>query len=125
MNKDALVRVVKATRMSARLAETMRGTLLDTKATTVADEIYGFLFDALQYMIGDGFPDNISTSDLYWMIHSEAMCDGDVADKVWKMILDRREEYTAKPPIVTTVEMLELFKKNGGYMQQTPEGSWT
>lgn len=130
IKKDALLRVVKATRMSMRMAECMKGLLADENAWTTADMIAGFLKDALfciageELTVGENFLENSMTMRLL----TGDMDDESVTD--WFIMMDNirnrhlkpQGEELPKPQTMSKEDMRSLYQKNGGYM--TPEGDW-
>lgn len=118
MNKDALLRVIKATRMSLRLAEDTRKLLINEKAQTVPDCIAGFLTDALFYFCGERLTSkqDFNRDSQTMKLLTSDLSDGEVTDKFLAMVQQ------PKPTLISKEEFRELYEKNGGYM--TPEGDW-
>ena len=132
IQKDALLRVVKATRASIRLAKTMQNLLVDTNSWTWADEISGQLCDALFELSGeklesgqDFLKDSMTMKILKGDMDDESVTEWILLKDRIRQRLDGNFNYVPqpKPNIFSAEEMNELFRKNGGY--STPEGSWT
>ena len=123
IQRDALLRIVKATRSAMALAETMQKLMLGTGQYTIADDISGFLQDALykisgeQLSVGRNYVDDSTTHRLL---------TGDMSDEAvtdWFIMMDKIRNRIAadettqpKPKTISRDNFRELFRKNGGYM---------
>ena len=121
ISRDALMRVVKATRMANRLAKDTQAMLMVKCTETVADIIADLLADCLFEFIDEDFgpeKDFCNESVTMKLIESE-LSDSEVTD----YILHRAE--LPKPVIRDLDETRMMFEKNGGYQYaETPEGEW-
>ena len=128
VERDALLRIVKATRLAMKLAEDTRKLMVE-ECTTVADRIAGDLEDALFDMIHDKNPGDFkdSTTDklLNGPIDDEGVTDTFIMFYKVNERMDRimqGEAEQPKPQVASEDDFLKMYKKNGGYM--TPEGDW-
>lgn len=130
IQKDALLRVVKATRAAIRLAENTNKLMVDGKAWTWADEIAGQLADALFIISGEKLE---SGQDFFKDSATMMVLTGDMSDEGvtnWFIMMDRIrkrldgkvEVQMPKPNVMNPEKMKELYQQNGGY--QSPEGEW-
>lgn len=124
ITRDALLRVIKAARMSIALADDMRKLLVNEHGCTVADEISGFLNDALFYFCGErltsdqDFKHDSATMQLL----TSSLSDEDVLDEFIQIY---ETTWMPAPQLMEKEEFRKLFKVNGGYMRMpvsTPEG---
>lgn len=127
LSRDALLRVVKATRMTMKMAEDMQKLLLDKNSRTFADEIAGFLKDALFITIGETETKNFDDSMTMRLLTSD-MSDGAVADYIIMMHklrkhIEPEEVQQPKPQIASKESMQRMYVQSGGY-QYTPEGEF-
>ena len=125
ISRDALLRVVKGTRMSLRLAENMKALLINKKSGTWADEISGQLSDAVFTMIDEKLHVGQTFEDSMTMrILNGDMSDGAVTD--WIMTMDRvrrrhlnpapaEDEQPSAPHTISKERLNELYEQNGGY----------
>lgn len=111
MDDETLTLIIKATRLSLRLADDMQRMLMIGAENTIADEIAGFLGDALFRFIGEDpeMCDNFYESETIKLLKSE-MPDGDVA----REIMNRQAKLPA--PNVNRPDPREAYAKNGGYI---------
>lgn len=130
ITRDALLRIVKATRMSMALAETLQNLVVGKGRSTWADEIAGFLKDAVFMMSKEELPSGKSYDDsMTNRILTGDLDDADVTDWIlWKnRIYDRvnpdgKAVQQPAPNIMKPEDMQKLYRKNGGYL--SPEGEW-
>lgn len=127
ITRDALLRVVKATRMAMRLAENTQKLFVDKGTWTMADEIAGQLADALFRMNCDSaerpFADSMTMRLLKGDLNDEAVTD-------WFLMMVRidqrrhkqEEPVIPQPQTMSKEEVRAMHEANGGYM--TPEGDW-
>lgn len=133
INRDALLRVVKATRTALKMKETFEGLMIDKNTWTIADEIYGQLFDALFILGGEKLAvgDGVENSTTDRLIKGD-MSDGGVTD--WLLMMDRIRKHIEpelvedkieqpKPQTITNEKFQDLYRRYGGYT--SPEGEWT
>lgn len=134
IKRDALVRVVKAARLSLKMADAMQLFMIDKRPWTVADEISGHLKDALFIILGEHALHEKSFDESMTMrLLTSDMSDGAVADYIIMMqnIQKHIEPELAapnivqqpKPQIMSKEEFRKLKDQNGGYCY-TPEGEW-
>lgn len=119
ITRDALVRVVKAARISMRMAEDMQK-LFQKPTWTCADECAGFLKDALYMILGE--TDGLENSRTMLLLQSD-MSDEAVADAI--LLTDRVNQHIKAPApnTITPEEMHRFYQQNGGYCY-TPEGEF-
>lgn len=127
IERDALLRIVKATRMAMRLAENIQKLFVDQAPWSVADEIAGQLADALFMMNCDSaerpFADSMTMRLLKGDLNDEAVTD-------WFLMMVRidqrrhqhEESAMPEPQTMSKEEVRAMHETNGGYM--TPEGDW-
>lgn len=118
MNYDVLLQIVKATRLSAKLADALQGVMPSSPKRTIADDIYGFLADALYAISGENAhdSDNFGMTIVSKLIMSD-MSDGDVA----KQIMKSSAVQIPAPNLVTREETRKLYEQNGGYLHDESE----
>lgn len=130
ISREALLLVIKATRAAMRMAEDMQRMVLG-KGETTADQIAGYLEDALLIISGEQQPDgkmmDLDNSETERLLTSDLLDDDSVAG--WFFMMNSiREKHLApkeglpKPQTMSKEDMRDLYQKNGGYM--TPEGDW-
>ena len=117
LNNDVMVSLVKATRNSLTLAENIRLIMSGGKGWSVADEIAGFMTDALYAISGE----QLEKDQDFWK-HSKTMklLLGELSDeKVAEVFMQMAEENKLKmpAPILMTKEEREA-------LYGTPEGEW-
>ena len=123
INRDALLRVVKAARMSMKMADNMRPLLVNTKGQTWADEISGQLIDSLFILSGETLKpgQGFYESNTMLMLNSDNS-DGTVAD--WFIMMDKirkrisepeQEVQQPAPQVMSPKEVEKLHQENGGY----------
>lgn len=125
ISKDALLRVVKAARLSLRLAEDMRCLLVSRGSRTVPDDISGQLCDALFDMCHeriDSSKDFIRDTETMRLLTGR-MGDSDVADAFIQMA-ERNSIHQPEPHTFSREEFNANYEKVGGYRFETPEGDW-
>lgn len=129
IQKGALLRVVKATRASIRLAENMNKLMVD-KSWSWADEIAGQLTDALFEISGeklesgqDFYKDSATMMVLTGDMSDEGVTDWFIMkDKIRNRLDGKAEVQMPKPNTMSPEKMKELYQQNGGYC--SPEGDW-
>ena len=128
LTRDALLRIVKATRRAMKFAAAMQE-LLDEKVPTIADRIAGDLQDALFDIIQDtnpgDFKDSTTVRLLEGPIDDEGVTDTFIMFGKVNERLNRIEQEAVaqpKPQVSSEDDFLKMYKQNGGYM--TPEGDW-
>ena len=127
MKRDALVRVVKAARLSIKMAEAMDAFMIDKNVWTLADEISAHLKDALFTILGEVEVNNFNDTMTMRLLTSD-MSDEAVADYIIMMHNIRKhigsdEVQQPKPQIMSKEEFRKMKDQNGGYCY-TPEGEW-
>lgn len=129
ISKDALLRIVKAARAAIGVSETLNKLLVERKAWTWADEIYGNLSDALFIMSGETLTPQqefFNDSQTIRLLKSD-MSDGAVAD--WFIMMDklnhRINDIQQPEPNISNKEDLERLSKQVGAYQHKPEGDAT
>ena len=130
ISRDALLRVVRASRLAYRMAGDIQK-LMTEKTWTVADSIFGELADAIYDMLNEkGTVNEFMTSTTYRLLTGD-LSDEAVTDFI---IMKSRLEHRVRemknenvdlpaPQIMSKEQWEELYKKNGGY-KSTPEGEF-
>lgn len=125
----AILRVVKAARMSMRMAKDMQVLMVD-KARTLADEVSGLLADALFEISGEELsPEKSFEQSTVMMMLKSDMSDSSVADgimlknRIHNMISKMDEVKQPKPQIISKEAGQRMYVQSGGY-QYTPEGEF-
>lgn len=129
ISKDALLRVVKATRSSMKQAEIMQQLIPEKNVWTWSDHIAGFLQDALFDMSGE----KLSTGQDFENSNTMRLLTGDMSDEAvadWLIMMDKirrnhlphEEVQQPKPQIMDPKLVKDMYDKNGGYT--SPEGEW-
>ena len=124
LTRDALLRVVKAARTADRLAQDMKKLLVDENRWTWADEIAGFLKDALFLISGEKLPteaDFEKDSKVVGLLRGFES-DTMVASDIMKMAEENAPKMP-KPNLMGQKEFQAMVKRYGGY-SATPEGEW-
>lgn len=130
ITRDAILRVVKAARMSKNVAESLQQIMVDKKSRSWADEVFGQLSDALFIMIDDRVKagENFDDSMTMKILNSD-MSDGAVADTVITLnrlrnrIQGNEEVHQPKPQIISKEAGQRMYVQSCGY-QYTPEGEF-
>jgi len=128
IERDALLQVVKATRMALRLAESTQKLFLDKAPWSVADEISGQLADALFKVSHDKadrpFGDSTTMRLLKGDLSDEAVTDWFyMMYRIDKRLNQQEEPVLPKPQTMNKEDVRTMYNANGGYM--SPEGEWT
>ena len=121
IQRDALLRVVKAARLSLRMAEDMKNLLVCCNSRTIPDDISGQLCDALFYMCHEKLEssqDFIRDSETMKLLKSR-MSDGDVTDALIQL---EKKNSIHIPCTFSQEEFNANYEKVGGYRYQMPEG---
>lgn len=119
MSRDALMRVVKACRMSVRLADDTKKLLFDKTNWTIADEIGGFLCDALfeysgeQLVAGQDFTRDSQTYKLL----TANLSDDEVTDRLMAMAREN-EVKQPKPNFISRDEFATMVNRGYGYISE-------
>jgi len=129
-DRDALLHVVRAARIADRVAEDLKGILVDRKDATWVDEIAAELNDALFKISGEQLEpeqDFLKDSRTMRMIRG-AMTDADVTNEFLKMIESKEETYIATPPKpISRDEFRDMVRRYGGYLyepKKREESKW-
>ena len=125
ISRDAMLRVVKAARMADKLAQDTKALLMDRNGWTVADEISGFLDDALFNMIGEKLEpgQDFANDSVTMMLIRSKLSDAEVTDE-FISIAEENKPKLPKPNLVSRDEFNAMVRKFGGYKAETPEGEW-
>jgi hypothetical protein len=133
ISKSALLKLVRAARMSLRLADDMKKLTENGNGLTVADNISGELNDALSLIVGERLSpeqDYLKDSFVLRFLKSN-MGDGQVmqafcAAIAWDEARGAEGEEVRQPaPVITERRrMRQMVRENGGYLHETPEGEW-
>lgn len=120
--KDALLQVVKATRMTIAIADSMKGILTTKSGWTLADEAEGLLSDVLFKLCGETlrpWEDFENDSATMKLLRSNKT-DEEVTNAF--LLLYRANSHCPqpKPNTIDWNMFKDLYKTNGGYMP--PEG---
>ena len=117
ISKDALMRVVKAARVSLRLAEDMSKLLVD-KTASWADMVSWYLEDALCTMVGESVEqdgDFLKDSQTIKILNSQKMSDDEVTDALIDMYRQNCPEQP-KPHFINRDEMRKQAEAGCGYI---------
>ena len=113
--RDAILRIVTATRLSMNLANMLSPIAMDSETT--ADRIWGLLGDALFSATGDTNEHNdFFRTQTYKFLASDDMTDEEVADEFIRMAWWRNAVRQPGPILMTDAERNVLYG--------TPEGEW-
>lgn len=121
ISRDALMRVVKASRAAMRLAEDMNRLMVD-KAATWADEISWQLSDALGMFCGEILnmeDDFLEDSRTVSLLKDDQLSDGEVTDALIKLYVENYPKTCVR--MVNREEMRKQAAAGYGYM--APEGA--
>lgn len=128
VSKDALLKIVKATRATIRVAETLNKLLVDKKAWTWADDIYGNLADALFIMSGE----TLDTDQFFSESRTIQLLKSDMSDEAvtdWFLMMDRMNNRIAEirqpEPHISNKEELERLSTQAGSYQNKSKGETT
>lgn len=115
--KDAVLRVVKATRKSLWFAQHMKAIMSEDRADTIPENIALELVEALFSYSGEYLaPDqDLMKHSKTWALLVGDMSDGEVADEFMRMAEKNKPKMQA--PILMTKEELEA-------LYGIPEGEW-
>ena len=135
-SREAVIMIVSAARTARKMAQAMDELLVEKKVTTVPDQIFGKLADALFTMSGEVIrfdQDFEKDSKTMKNLLSNELTDDEAADEFIRMAW---ENSRPEPPKKTWPEpMKDQVGKTGGYcpatgyvppkeIDETPEGEW-
>ena len=132
LTRDALLQVVKATRMTIRLAENTKRLLTYENGWTVVDEIAGLMSDVLFKISGETlspWEDFGSDSATMKLLRSKGS-DEEVANAFIQLHRKNSHCTQPNPHTMEQEDFDELVRRNGGYRKgqwrpvETPEGDW-
>lgn len=125
ISRDAIVRMIRAARNAAKLANDIRRIANVSDRNNAADEIAGDLADVLNKINGEqiGISDQFCDSRTYTWLFRSAMSDNEVADEFIRMAEENKPEMP-RPNTMSRVGFEELLEKFGGY-KPTAEGEWS
>ena len=109
ISRDALLRVVKATRQSMRFAEIIGSMLIDHSGWTLPDETAGNLKDALFDMLGESLAPGQQFNDST----TERLLTGDMSDEAvadFILMKNRINERIVEQPKPNTITKEKLQK---------------
>ena len=120
ISKDALLRVVKATRQSMRFAEIIGSMLIDHSGWTLPDEAAGNLKDALFDMLGESLAPGQQFKDST----TERLLTGDMSDEAVADFIIMKNRLSdrigaveqPKPNTLPAEEIGRMQVQNGGYV---------
>ena len=114
MNEEMVLAIVKATRLTLRMAEDMQNLMASKTKDTVADQVAGYLGDVLFDLLGEDPEtcENFEETETMKLLKSE-MPDEDVA-----------KEFMVKQPKpnLDRPDMRTSFAANGGYLYMDKRG---
>ena len=122
LTKDALLQVVKATRMIMAVAESLKGILTTKSGWTLADEADGLLSDVLFKLCGETlrpWEDFESDSATMKLLRSNKT-DEEVTNAFLLLHRANSHCHQPKPNTMDWNMFKDLYKTNGGYI--SPEG---
>lgn len=112
MNYEMLLGVVKATRISARLAENLQGILPASQKGTLADDVFGLLADVLYKFGGE----RLAAVDSFDMSETSKLLKSELSDEeVVQRFMDMPYVIMPKPNLVSREEFEKNYSENGGY----------
>lgn len=134
--REAVIRIVSAARTARKMAQAMDELLVEKKVTTVPDQIFGKLADALFEMCGEEIrfdQDFEKDSKTMKILLSEELADDEAANEFIRMAWENSRPEPPKNP--WHEPMKEQVRKNGGFCpatgyvppketDETPEGEW-
>ena len=132
ISKDALMRVIKATRLSMKLAEDTQKLFAEKGITSVADIIAGDLADSIFIIsnehlaqVGD-FSDSQTMKILKSDLDEETAAElFEIRSRVYDSVFKGKEEpEQPKPHTFEKTDFTKLYEQFGGYTHCTPEGEW-
>ena len=120
ISRDALLRVVKATRQSMRFAEIIGSMLIDHSGWTLPDETAGNLKDALFDMLGESLAPGQQFNDST----TERLLTGDMSDEAVADFIIMKNRLSdrigaveqPKPYTISPSELADMVSLTGGYM---------
>ena len=117
--RDAILRVVMATRLSMNLANMLSPIAMDSE--TIADRIFGLLGDTLFYATRDTNEHNdFYRTQTYKLLTSDDITDEQATDAFIEMA-GRNTVRQPEPILMTPEERQVLY---GNERKETPEGGW-
>lgn len=131
ISKDALLRIVRAARLSIKVAETVNGFMFgEGKPWSIADQIVGDLEDAIYEMLGEksdpksSFSESMTMRLLTGDLSDEAITDYIITlNRLRKRTQGIEEVQQPKPQIISKEAGKRMYVQSGGY-QYTPEGEF-
>ena len=122
MNRDALLRIVKAARQSMKIAKVFGSLLIDNKGWTLPDEMTGNLKDALFTLAGE----TLGPGEQFKDSMTERLLTSDMSDEgvtdffLMKSRADSRirQAEQPKPNIIDRQGFNVFYDLNGGYILQ-------
>lgn len=120
ISRDALLRIVKATRQSMRFAEIIGSMLIDHHGWTLPDETAGNLKDALFDMLGESLAPGQQFKDST----TERLLTGDMSDEAVADFIIMKNRLSdrigtveqPKPNTIDNPTFVLFHAMNGGYM---------
>lgn len=120
--KDALLRMIKTALFLKKMAGAYSTIGLDDNPHLQA---YGDMCDAIYYLVRE-HTEEFTESVTYLVLNAPFLSDERRAEMLMSEFKKNRiaDIEQPKPNTVSRKEIEKLFKKNGGYMNETPEGDW-
>ena len=121
LQKDALLRMVRAARDSYDLAKSLHN--ICGHQETTADKICNELTETLYEIVGEtlGVEQDFRFSKTYTLLFRSAKTNNEVVDEFIRMA-DKNFPSCPKPNLVPKEQFSAMVEKFGGY--STPEGEW-
>lgn len=132
ISKDALMRVIKATRLSMKLAEDTQKLFAEKGSESVADIIAGELADSIYLISNEHLAQTGNFSDSQTMQILKSDIDEktaaelfEIRNRVYGSVFKRKEEpEQPKPHTFERTDFKKMYEQFGGYSHETPEGEW-
>ena len=116
--KDALLRMIRSAMSAKKMADAYLTIGLDDNKL---HRIYGDLLDAIYTLIGESV-DEFGLSVTYVAATAPFLTDERRTELLYSEYLKNHQIKQPKPFTVSPEEMRKMFKKNGGYKFNSPEG---
>ena len=118
--RDALLRMVRAARDSKRLQEAFLDVGLKDN---MIFNIYGNIAESIYKLIGE-HTESIEESVTSLVLTTPLLTE----DRRVEMLMAEYKKNNPVQPSPNTIdhdEMKKMYKQNGGYLRETPEGDWS
>ena len=125
ITRDAVLRIVSATRETARLEEIVRQLTFHGNGDNAVNPILGTLLDVIFEMTGEtsDVDSEFERSMANQLIYNDELTDEEVTDRIIELH-ERSKPKMPKPHTVNRDQYMEMIRKFSGYKPETPEGEW-